>query len=155
MAYTDLALAPHTDTTYFTEPAGLQMFHLLEHDGTGGESQLIDGFRAAEQLRTQSNLAFNNLSSMRSFYHASGNDGISIQPAEAHPVFELEMNLDSAQPQLKLIRWNSADRGAVVVGASNMSRVYRWYSSMAYAMSLSYGHAPLTLCAIQRVQFDH
>lgn len=30
-AYTDLALQAHTDTTYFTDPAGLQMFHLLSH----------------------------------------------------------------------------------------------------------------------------
>ncbi|EPQ32483.1 uncharacterized protein PFL1_00677 [Pseudozyma flocculosa PF-1] len=30
-AYTDLALQAHTDTTYFTDPAGLQLFHLLSH----------------------------------------------------------------------------------------------------------------------------
>lgn len=30
-AYTNLALPAHTDTTYFTEPAGLQAFHLLSH----------------------------------------------------------------------------------------------------------------------------
>lgn len=30
-AYTDLALQAHTDTTYFSDPAGLQMFHLLSH----------------------------------------------------------------------------------------------------------------------------
>nr|CAD11356.1 conserved hypothetical protein [Neurospora crassa] len=30
-AYTNLALPAHTDTTYFTDPAGLQAFHLLEH----------------------------------------------------------------------------------------------------------------------------
>ncbi|KAL8298776.1 hypothetical protein RB597_007409 [Gaeumannomyces tritici] len=30
-AYTNLALPAHTDTTYFTDPAGLQAFHLLSH----------------------------------------------------------------------------------------------------------------------------
>ena len=38
-AYTQLALAAHTDTTYFTDPAGLQTFHLLSHtNGEGGAS---------------------------------------------------------------------------------------------------------------------
>ena len=30
-AYTNLALPAHTDNTYFTDPSGLQMFHLLSH----------------------------------------------------------------------------------------------------------------------------
>uniref|UniRef100_A0A8H7K5E8 TauD/TfdA-like domain-containing protein n=1 Tax=Bionectria ochroleuca TaxID=29856 RepID=A0A8H7K5E8_BIOOC len=30
-AYTNIALGAHTDTTYFTEPTGLQAFHMLSH----------------------------------------------------------------------------------------------------------------------------
>lgn len=47
-AYTSEFLEPHTDNTYFTEPAGIQALHMLSHtEGSGGESSLIDGFNAA------------------------------------------------------------------------------------------------------------
>lgn len=42
LAYTNIALGLHTDTTYFTDPVGLQLFHVLEHDGQGGESVCIN-----------------------------------------------------------------------------------------------------------------
>uniref|UniRef100_A0A2K6FYY0 Trimethyllysine dioxygenase, mitochondrial n=1 Tax=Propithecus coquereli TaxID=379532 RepID=A0A2K6FYY0_PROCO len=49
-AYTKLALDRHTDTTYFQEPCGVQVFHCLKHEGTGGRTLLVDGFYAAEQV---------------------------------------------------------------------------------------------------------
>nr|POF14249.1 trimethyllysine dioxygenase [Quercus suber] len=53
-AYTNEHLDPHTDNTYFTEPAGLQALHMLSHtDGSGGESSLVDGFEAAKQLKEE------------------------------------------------------------------------------------------------------
>ena len=61
-AYTSLALDAHTDTSYFTDPAGYQMFHLLSHQGgSGGESLLVDGFRAAKILESESPKAFHIL----------------------------------------------------------------------------------------------
>ena len=50
-AYSTLSLPAHTDTTYFSEPVGLQFFHLLEHRGTGGKSLYVDGFNAALLLQ--------------------------------------------------------------------------------------------------------
>ncbi|CAK1578089.1 unnamed protein product [Parnassius mnemosyne] len=53
-AYTNIHLAEHTDNTYFTEAAGLQIFHGLEHtDGTGGETILVDGFYGAKLLEKE------------------------------------------------------------------------------------------------------
>ncbi|XP_007467040.1 PREDICTED: trimethyllysine dioxygenase, mitochondrial isoform X2 [Lipotes vexillifer] len=49
-AYTKLALDRHTDTTYFQEPCGIQVFHCLKHEGTGGRTLLVDGFYAAGQV---------------------------------------------------------------------------------------------------------
>jgi len=51
-AYTNLELKPHNDGCYFSDPPGLQCFHLLEFNGTGGESILVDGFRVAKELQT-------------------------------------------------------------------------------------------------------
>ncbi|XP_023261779.1 trimethyllysine dioxygenase, mitochondrial-like [Seriola lalandi dorsalis] len=53
-AYSQLALDRHTDTSYFQEPCGIQVFHCLKHEGTGGRTLLVDGFYAAEKLRQQS-----------------------------------------------------------------------------------------------------
>lgn len=49
-AYSKEALLPHNDNTYFNDAAGLQILHCLEHNGSGGETILVDGFRAIKQL---------------------------------------------------------------------------------------------------------
>ncbi|KIK62603.1 hypothetical protein GYMLUDRAFT_42059 [Collybiopsis luxurians FD-317 M1] len=36
-AYTNVALGAHTDNTYFTDPSGLQLFHLLSHTPSSAE----------------------------------------------------------------------------------------------------------------------
>lgn len=40
----------------------IQVFHVLEHQGTGGETLLVDGFFAAETLRRDNPTAFKCLS---------------------------------------------------------------------------------------------
>lgn len=40
----------------------IQVFHVLEHQGTGGETLLVDGFFAAETLRQDNPTAFKCLS---------------------------------------------------------------------------------------------
>jgi trimethyllysine dioxygenase len=47
-AYTSMAIGPHTDGTYAFDAPGYQMFHCLAAECTGGENQLIDGFRVAQ-----------------------------------------------------------------------------------------------------------
>jgi trimethyllysine dioxygenase len=106
-AYTSEAIGPHTDTTYFTDPAGLQMFHLLSHeDGEGGESLLVDGFRAAQDLDVRDRDALRTLSIS---WHASGNDGITIHPSRNFPV----LTYATAEGLPMQIRWNNADRRTV------------------------------------------
>uniref|UniRef100_A0A5F5PZD3 Trimethyllysine dioxygenase, mitochondrial n=1 Tax=Equus caballus TaxID=9796 RepID=A0A5F5PZD3_HORSE len=61
-AYTKLALDRHTDTTYFQEPCGIQVFHCLKHEGTGGRTLLVDGFYAAEQVLQKAPEEFDLLS---------------------------------------------------------------------------------------------
>lgn len=72
------------------------------------------------------------------FFHASGNDGLSITPNRAYPVFQT----DGVDGALSQIRWNNADRGAFVfVGADGdgygegqgdenaMNGVSEWYQA--------------------------
>jgi trimethyllysine dioxygenase len=109
-AYTTLALGAHTDTTYFSDPAGLQMFHLLEHsDGSGGQSILVDGFRAAKILREEDPQAYKILSKVRIPAHSSGNIDTSIQPYAPFPV----LNHHPVNGELIQIRWNNDDRATM------------------------------------------
>lgn len=124
-AYTSEALEPHTDNTYFTEPAGLQALHMLSHtEGTGGESSLVDGFGAATQLYVEDREAYLKLSETGVYAHASGNDGITIQPFQAFPT----LSHDSEQGYLTQVRWNNADRAGV---ATDFAQMDSWYDAAA------------------------
>ncbi|XP_035905202.1 uncharacterized protein LOC118509122 [Anopheles stephensi] len=60
-AYTNGFLGPHTDNTYFSDAAGLQVLHCIQFNGKGGETLLVDGFRAVEQLRETDPEAYERL----------------------------------------------------------------------------------------------
>lgn len=62
-AYTASYLRGHIDNTYFSNPAGLQMLHCVEHEGRGGMNLLVDGFFVAEQLRKDDRASFDFLTS--------------------------------------------------------------------------------------------
>ncbi|KAJ9483536.1 hypothetical protein VN97_g9859 [Penicillium thymicola] len=106
-AYTNEFLGAHTDNTYFTDPARLQLFHLLSHtEGSGGENLLIDGFAAAAQLRLEKPECYAQLVNHRHPWHASGNEDTCIQPSAMVPVFSMHPDLN----KMYQIRWNNYDR---------------------------------------------
>ncbi|KAI0261536.1 mitochondrial protein [Gloeopeniophorella convolvens] len=106
-AYTNIALPAHTDNTYFTDPCGIQLFHLLEHtDGAGGATLLVDGFYAASILRELYPDAYRLLSSVPVSAHAAGEADILYRAT--HPPLEHD-----AAGVLRTVRWNSDDRSAL------------------------------------------
>lgn len=123
-AYTSEALDAHTDNTYFTDPARLQLFHLLSHtDGDGGTSLLVDGFEAAKVLYREKRAHFHNLAKVPQPFHASGNDDVCIQPAAQVPVFTLHPQ----HQRLFQIRWNNYDRAPK--NDWNMGEQLKWYDA--------------------------
>lgn len=131
-AYTNLALPAHTDTAYFTDPAGLQMFHLLSHtDGDGGASLLVDGFNAAKTLLKESYSAYNVLSRTPISWHASGNEGITITPAKKMPVLSFQDFKEGEVPRLLQVRWNNDDRGVVALKEDHGMGAEKWYKAAA------------------------
>ncbi|EED19509.1 trimethyllysine dioxygenase TmlH, putative [Talaromyces stipitatus ATCC 10500] len=123
-AYTTEALGAHTDNTYFSDPARLQLFHLLEHtEGEGGETLLVDGFYAAQRMLIE---APHNVEAFTDYahpWHSSGNEHISIQPYVYFPVFER----DPTTARLMRIRWNNYDRAAKIDWTPYMAM--SWYSA--------------------------
>ncbi len=62
MAFTAAGLGVHTDNPYRDPTPGVQLLHCLAAAAPGGDTILIDGFRAAELLRDQDPTAFSLLS---------------------------------------------------------------------------------------------
>lgn len=130
-AYTSIALGAHTDTTYFTDSCGLQLFHLLSHTGDstetsapsslGGATLLVDGFYVASILRELHPEAYEILSSVRVSAHASGEkdtSGIYSTSETGFPILQHFPPLPSnpSNPDsstLTQVRWNNDDRSVL------------------------------------------
>ncbi|KAJ3020001.1 hypothetical protein HKX48_001458 [Thoreauomyces humboldtii] len=122
-AYTQLGLPAHTDGTYFTDPVGLQLFHLLAHDGRGGQSLYVDGFHVADQLRRTDPRAYETLSTVRFSAHSAGDANTLVEPA--HP-FSI-LNHDQGSPRsLYQIRFNNDDRSTLTgLAPGQVAEFYR------------------------------
>ncbi|XP_041280181.1 trimethyllysine dioxygenase, mitochondrial isoform X3 [Onychostruthus taczanowskii] len=121
-AYTKLALDRHTDTTYFQEPCGIQVFHCLKHEGTGGRTLLVDGFHAAQQVLRQAPEHFELLAKVPLKHEYVENVGgchnhmIGVGPV---------LNVYPWNNELYLIRYNNYDRAVINTVPHDVVR--RWY----------------------------
>ena len=61
LAYSNLGLGCHTDNPYRDPVPTIQLLHCLSSSASGGDSILVDGFRAAEVLRAESPKHFTTL----------------------------------------------------------------------------------------------
>lgn len=61
LAFTGLAISPHTDNPYRDPVPTLQLLHCLSNAVDGGESGLVDGFEAAATLREEEPASFHRL----------------------------------------------------------------------------------------------
>ncbi|KAI5620246.1 trimethyllysine dioxygenase, mitochondrial, partial [Silurus asotus] len=121
-AYTKLALDRHTDTSYFQEPCGIQVFHCLRHEGTGGRTLLVDGFNSANKVLEQSPENFELLSQVpikHEFIENTGdyqNHMIGIGPV---------VNVFPWNNDVYMIRYNNYDRAVINTVPHNVTQ--RWY----------------------------
>jgi len=63
LAYTNIGLGSHTDNPYRDPVPTVQLLHCLESSTEGGDSVLVDGFKAATVLRQESKEDFDILTS--------------------------------------------------------------------------------------------
>ncbi|KAI9358284.1 hypothetical protein DFJ73DRAFT_622275, partial [Zopfochytrium polystomum] len=132
-AYTNIPLPAHTDTTYFTDPIGIQLFHLLA-TGTGGSSLYVDGFRAASLLKQRHPTAYSLLSSTPVPTHCAGDADTCIVQRPGYPIFRH----DPVSGELLQVRFNNDDRspvGAPTVGNS-AAQVRDFYAALKAWMAL-------------------
>lgn len=119
-----MALGAHTDTTYFTDPCGVQLFHLLSHtDGSGGTTLLVDGFYVASLLKELHPDHYDILSSVPIPAHASGEPTALYRPTP--PCGYPTMQHDKITGELTQVRWNNDDRS--VMSHLRPEVVEKWY----------------------------
>ncbi|KAJ7116357.1 Trimethyllysine dioxygenase [Mycena epipterygia] len=126
-AYTTLALGAHTDNTYFTDPCGLQLFHLLSHtEGSGGSTLLVDGFYVASILKELHPDVYSILARTPVPAHAAGEPSALYQPypTSGYPV----LSHDPVTGELTQVRWNNDDRS--VMNNLDPYQVEEWYNAI-------------------------
>lgn len=107
-AYTNFDISSHTDGTYWSDTPGLQLFHLLSHEGTGGTTSLVDAFQCAQELEKTDPESFELLTRIPIPAHSAGEEKVCIQPDIPQPVFKLDL-----QGNLIQVRWNQSDRSCM------------------------------------------
>lgn len=121
-AYGADTLEPHTDGSYSHDGPGTQMFVCEERTGKGGESVLVDGFAAAQELRLREPEAFAILSRVEVPAHYV-EDGVELRASR--PTIRLGSHGEIAQ-----VTFNNYDRSPFVLPPTEMTRWYEAYRAL-------------------------
>lgn len=87
LAYTNLGLQAHTDNPYRDPVPTIQLLSCLQNSVEGGESVVVDGFRIAERLRSESPRDFDLLSRHCARFEYAGAPGVRLR--SRRPVIDL------------------------------------------------------------------
>lgn len=126
-AYSKDFLGSHTDNTYFTDAAGLQVLHCIYHDGKGGESTFVDGLRCVQELRQKNSEAFEILCKTQ-IPAEYIDDGKEQHHYHSGPV----IRLCPVTGDLKQFRWNVNDRAVMnTILQDDMPKFYDAFLEMS------------------------
>ncbi len=121
LAYTGLGLQAHTDNPYRDPVPTLQILCCLENSAEGGDSIVVDGFRAAEKLRDLNPEGFALLAGYPARFEYKGSDGVCLR--SRRPMIEL-----SPDGELISIRFNNRSSAPFVdVPFDKMEAYYAAY----------------------------
>ncbi len=106
LAYTGLGLQAHTDNPYRDPVPTLQILYCLENSAEGGESIVVDGFRAAQRLRDEDRHGFDLLSTHCARFEYAGSAGVRL--TARRPMIEL-----APDGELTCVRFNNRSAAAI------------------------------------------
>ena len=106
LAYTGLGLQAHTDNPYRDPVPTMQILYCLENSASGGESMVVDGYRACQRLLASDPEAFRLLSSYSARFEYTGSGGVHLTTRK--PMIEL-----SVDGRLQVVRFNNRSMAPV------------------------------------------
>lgn len=125
LAYTGLGLQAHTDNPYRDPVPSLQILYCLENSAEGGDSIVVDGFRAAHRLKEVNPTGFDLLAGYPARFEYKGTDGVHLQ--SRRPMIEL-----SPDGQMIAIRFNNRSTAPLVdIPFEHMAAYYAAYRQLA------------------------
>lgn len=123
LAFTGMAIAPHTDNPYRDPVPTLQLLHCLDNAVDGGESGLLDGFHAAALLRNEDPASFRVLTS--TLVPFAWSDATASLRAD-RPLIEVD-----ADGRIREVRFNNRSMQALRLPTAEIDAFYRAYRSFA------------------------
>lgn len=125
LAYTGLGLQAHTDNPYRDPVPTLQILYCLENSAAGGDSLVVDGFAAAQRLRSESPDGFDLLSRYCAQFEYRGSGDVHLVTRK--PMIEL-----TPDGELVSIRFNNRSTAAITdVPFNDMAAYYTAYRRLS------------------------
>ena len=125
LAYTSLGLQAHTDNPYRDPVPTLQILYCLENSAEGGDSMVVDGFRAAHRLREEMPEGFELLSGYCARFEYAGSAGVRL--SSRRPMIEL-----APDGELVAVRFNNRSCAPITdVPFEKMQAYYAAYRRFA------------------------
>jgi len=125
LAYTGKGLQAHTDNPYRDPVPTLQLLYCLESSASGGESMVVDGFKAAQILRDENPNWFDVLSQYCARFEYAGSSDVALHAKR--PMIEV-----APDGELVGIRFNNRSASAITdVPYEKMELYYAAYRRFA------------------------
>ena len=125
LAYTNLGLQAHTDNPYRDPLPTMQILYCLENSASGGDSKVVDGFKAAILLKEKKQEYFNLLTKYCARFEYNGDEKTHLQ--SRRPMIEL-----SPDGEIITIRFNNRSAAPITdVPYNDMKNYYNAYRNFS------------------------
>ncbi|MFJ9379207.1 TauD/TfdA family dioxygenase [Streptomyces sp. NPDC101455] len=123
LAFTGARITPHTDNPYRDPVPTLQLLHCLSNAAIGGDSGLVDGFKAAALLRAEDPEAFAVLTRTPVPFQFSD---AQTELAADRPLIDVD-----GRGRIREVRFNNRSIGTLLLPAAELEAFYRAYRAFA------------------------
>ena len=141
LAYTNLGLQAHTDNPYRDPVPTMQILYCLQNSTSGGDSKVVDGFKAAILLKDKNQEYFNLLTKYCARFEYNGDKKTHLE--SRRPMIEL-----SPDGEIIAIRFNNRSTAPITdVPYSDMENYYNAYRKFSeiindHSMAVSFKLKP-------------
>jgi gamma-butyrobetaine dioxygenase len=147
LAFTSQAITPHTDNPYRDPVPTMQLLHCLQNAAAGGETGLVDGFKAAATLRMEEPEAFEVLTRTSVTFAFSSEDA---ELRADRPIIETD-----GAGRIRGIRFNNRSMQPLALPYDEAVDFYRAYRLFADYLNRPQAQLDLRLDAGDCLIFDN